>query len=103
MGDVGPIVMRDREILGRDGFVTALVLVDKDTRELVETPEIISRGFVYLREATNLIERAQDLIEEVVIDHNQGNLTTAIQDALARMFYNETKRRPMMFAFVREI
>ena len=103
VGDVGPIVMRDREILGRDGFVTALVLVDKDTRELVETPEIISRGFVYLREATNLIERAQDLIEEVVTDHNQGNLTTAIQDALARMFYNETKRRPMMFAFVREI
>jgi len=103
VGDVGPIVMRDREILGRDGFVTALVLVDKDTRELVETPEIISRGFVYLREATNLIERAQDLIEEVVIDHNQGNLTTAIQDALAKMFYNETKRRPMTFAFVREI
>jgi len=103
VGDVGPIVMRDREILGRDGFVTALVLVDKDTRELVETPEIISRGFVYLREATNLIERAQDLIEEVVTDHNQGNLTTAIQDALAKMFYNETKRRPMTFAFVREI
>jgi len=103
VGDVGPIVMRDREILGRDGFVTALVLVDKNTRELVEPPEIISRGFVYLREATDLIEMAQELIEDVVADHSKGNLTTAIQDALAKMFYNETKRRPMTFAFVREV
>lgn len=103
VGDVGPIVMRDREILARDGFVTALVLVDKDTRELIEPPEIISRGFVYLREASNLIEMAQNLIEDVVAHHTKGNLTTAIQDALAKMFYNETKRRPMTFAFVREL
>ena len=103
VGDVGPIVMRDREILGRDGFVSVLVLIDAKTGDLLEQPEIISRGFVFLREASSLIEMAQDLIAEVVINTRSGNLTTAIQDALSRLFYAETKRRPMTFAFVREV
>ncbi len=103
VGDVGPIVMRDREILGRDGFVSVLVMIDGRTGELLEEPEIISRGFVFLREASNLIEMAQDLIAEVVTNTPSGKLTTAIQDALSRLFYNETKRRPMTFAFVREV
>jgi ribonuclease J len=103
VGDVGPIVMRDREVLGRDGFVSVLVLIDSQTGELAEAPEIISRGFVYLREASELIEMAQQLIAEVVATHTKGNLTSAIQDALSKMFYNETQRRPMTFAFVREL
>jgi ribonuclease J len=103
VGDVGPIVMRDREILARDGFVTVLVLIDRDTGELLEPPEIISRGFVYLREATDLIEMAQERIEEVVGMHTKGSLTKAIEDALSKMFYNATKRRPMTFAMVREV
>ncbi|MBN1966268.1 MAG: ribonuclease J, partial [Anaerolineae bacterium] len=103
VGDVGPIVMHDREILGRDGFVTAMVLIDKDTGELLEQAEIISRGFVFQRDATMLIESAQRLIEEIVATHTRGDLTTAIQDALAKLFYNQTKRRPMTFAFVRSV
>jgi ribonuclease J len=103
VGDVGPIVMRDREVLASDGFVSVLVLVHAVTGELVEPPELISRGFVYLRDASGLIEMAQDVIAEVVRTHTSGSLTTAIQDALARLFYNETKRRPMTFAFVREV
>jgi|AMZC01.1.fsa_nt_AMZC01001093.1_4 ribonuclease J len=103
VGDVGPIVMRDRESLGRDGFVSVLVLIDPHTRELLEPPEIISRGFVFWRDATELMIMAQELIAEVVRTHKQGNLTLAIQDALAKLFYTETKRRPMTFAFVREV
>jgi ribonuclease J len=103
VGDVGPIVMRDREILARDGFVTALVLIDQETGELIETPEIISRGFVFLREASALIEMAQVLIEDIVATHKSGSLTNAIENGLAKLFYNETKRRPMTFAFVREV
>ena len=103
MGDVGPIVMRDRETLGRDGFVSVLVLIDSETGELVEPPEVISRGFVFLRDASELIEMAQELIAEVVREHKRGSLTVAIQDALSKMFYSETKRRPMTFAFVREV
>ena len=103
VGDVGPIVMHDREILGRDGFVSVLVLIDKETGELIEPPEIISRGFVYLREADELLEMAQEVIADVVATHKKGSLTNAIQDALSKMFYNETQRRPMTFAFVREL
>jgi ribonuclease J len=103
VGDVGPVVMRDREVLASDGFVSVLVLVNAASRELVEPPEFVSRGFVYLRDASGLIEMAQDVIAEVVRTHTSGNLTTAIQDSLARLFYNETKRRPMTFAFVREM
>lgn len=103
VGDVGPIVMRDRETLGRDGFVSVLVLIDAQTRQLAEPPEIISRGFVFWREAGELMTMAQELIAEMVRTHKQGNLTLAIQDALAKLFYTETKRRPMTFAFVREV
>lgn len=103
VGDIGPIVLHDRESLGRDGFVSVLVMIDKKTGELVEPAEIISRGFVYLRDASWLIEMSQKLIEEVVRSHTKGNLTNAIQDALSKMYYNETKRRPMTFAFVREV
>lgn len=103
VGDVGPIVMRDREILGRDGFVTVQVLIDRDTGELAERPEFVSRGFVYLREAADLVTAAEHVIEEIIATTNGGDLTRAIQDALSRLFYNETKRRPMTFAFVREV
>lgn len=103
VGDVGPIVMRDREILGRDGFVAVQVLIDRDTGELIERPEFISRGFVYLREAADLVESAEHVIEEIIATSNDGDLTRAIQDGLSRLFYNETKRRPMAFAFVREV
>lgn len=103
VGDVGPIVMRDREILASDGFVIAQVLIDKETGLLLKTPELISRGFVFLREAAELIEMAQLKIMEVVESHPKGDLTVAVQDALSKMFYNQTKRRPMTFAFVTEI
>jgi len=105
VGDVGPVVMHDREILGRDGFVTVLVLLDAETGELLEEPEVLSRGFVFLRDASTLIAMAQGLIEEVVrADRGRAaDLSTNIQDALGRLFYNETKRRPMTFVFLREI
>jgi len=103
VGDVGPIVMHDREILASDGFVNVMVLIDKDSGEVMEDPEFISRGFVYLRDAGSLMDSAQQVVRDVVETRANGDLTTAIQDALAKLFYNETKRRPMVFAFVREI
>ncbi|WP_119065466.1 ribonuclease J [Aggregatilinea lenta] len=104
VGDIGPIVLRDRETLGRDGFLIAIVLIDKDTGQLVEAPEIISRGFVFLRDASELIESTQRLIEEIVDTHKRGSLlSNDIQDTLSKMFYNQTKRRPMVFAYVREV
>ncbi len=103
IGDVGPIVMRDREVLASDGFVSVLVLVDEATGGLYEEPEFISRGFVFLRESEDLLDRAQDVVAETVASFQGTNLTRKVEDALSKFFYNETKRRPMVFAFVREI
>lgn len=103
VGDVGPIVMHDREILARDGFLNVLVMIDAETGELLEEPEIISRGFVFLRDAEDIIGLAQEVVADVVKRHQSGSLTTAVQDALSKALYNETKRRPMIFAFVREV
>jgi ribonuclease J len=103
VGDVGPIVLHDREILARDGFVIAVVLIDIETGELFEQPDIISRGFVFLRDSSALIDMAEQTIEQIVAAHSNGSLSNAIQDALSKMFYNETKRRPMVFAIVYEV
>lgn len=103
VGDVGPIVMRDRETLARDGFVIAMVLLDRDTGEIILSPDIVSRGFVFLREASELLELAEDTIIRVVESRPKGSLSTALESALSKLFYNETKRRPMTFAIVREV
>jgi ribonuclease J len=103
VGDVGPIVMHDREILARDGFVTVLVLLDEETGELIEPPDIISRGFIFLREAGDLLDMAKDRVEEIIGTYRGDNPTKAVEDGLSKLFYNETKRRPMVFAFVRYI
>ncbi len=105
VGDVGPAVLRDREILGRDGFVIVNLTVDRHTHDLIGEPEIISRGFVYLREATQLLEGAQDAIRMVTANNGASScrqLQEQIERSLDRFFYNETKRRPMIFAIVNE-
>lgn len=103
VGDVGPIVLRDREVLASDGFVSVLVLVDQATGTLAEPPEFISRGFVFLREAEDLLEMAHGVVARTVEEFRGTNLTRKVEDNLSKFFYNETKRRPMVFAFVREI
>ncbi len=103
VGDVGPIVMRDREVLANSGFVNVLVLLDAETGELAEPPEFVSRGFVYLREASELLEAGRALIEDIVARYQGGNLTKKIEDGLSKLFYNRTQRRPMVFAFVRSV
>ena len=103
VGDVGPTVMRDREILARDGFVIVNVLVDRDSGNLLDDPELVSRGFVYLRESGDLLKRAEDNVRQSL--NGDGNksgrsLGEHIEKSLERFFYNETKRRPMIFTFV---
>jgi ribonuclease J len=105
VGDVGPAVLRDREILARDGMVIVNVRVSRETRQIIGEPEIVSRGFVYQPDAEELMENARQTIRRAI---NQkptanGNAQSLVQDALSKMFYNETKRRPMVFAFINEV
>jgi ribonuclease J len=104
VGDIGPAVMRDRETLARDGLVIVNAIVDRDTRVVVGEPEIVSRGFVFHREAEELFENARQTVRRVLESPaTNGNRVELVQDALGKLFYNETKRRPMIFAFVNEV
>jgi len=105
VGDVGRAVMRDRETLARDGFVFAVLVMDSETGKLLDEPELISRGFVYVPEAEELFEDARERIRDIVAQFPlNGNgakkLEERIESALKGMFQQETKRRPMIFVHV---
>ncbi len=105
VGDVGPKVMAEREILARDGFVIALVPVSAATGEVVGRPELVSRGFVYVRESNDLLERAADRAYSALRVTNIRKRQAIIertQDALKRFLFDETGRKPMVVAIVIE-
>ncbi|MBK9747948.1 MAG: ribonuclease J [Anaerolineae bacterium] len=104
VGDIGRAVFRDREILARDGFMMVVATVDADGR-LIGDPEIISRGFIYLKDADELLEQIKSTVIEVLNSTRQirnGRRRDRLQEALSRMLYNETKRRPMVFSLINE-
>lgn len=102
VGDIGKAVIRDREILARDGFVIIVVNIDHRTGRLLGNPEIISRGFVYLREADELIEQIKATVIDVLETSRNGRRREKLQDSISRTLFNETKRRPMVFSIVNE-
>ena len=104
VGDVGRAVIRDREILAQDGFVLVSVNVDQRSGELIDEPRIVSRGFVYLRDAEDFLEQIRDNITQVVSRHRlNGNRQSMVEESLSKLIYNETKRRPMIFSIVNEV
>ena len=104
VGDIGRIVIRDREILARDGFLLVAVNVNSKTGEVMGQPEIISRGFVYLRDSDELLEQVRATIDDVMSNNvnSNGKRREKLQESISRMLYNETKRRPMVFSVVNE-
>jgi ribonuclease J len=101
VGDVGPAVMRDRERLADSGFFVAVAKLDEDGK-LSGTPDLISRGFVYLDESGELLEGARQTISDIINtkDGNRKQLSRQIENALSRYFYAETGRRPVVHAVV---
>jgi ribonuclease J len=105
VGDVGKAVIHDREILARDGFIIVVVNVDADTGRLIGEPEIISRGFIYLRDASQLLVSVKQTVADVMLAMRQsrnGKRRERLQDSLSKLLYNETKRRPMVFSIINE-
>jgi ribonuclease J len=100
VGDIGPSVMRERELLARDGFVSVQLRVRSSNGALTEKPEIISKGFVYVRESGELLAGAEQTIREAVARGGAGELQARVENALSEYFYSETKRRPMVFVSV---
>jgi ribonuclease J len=101
VGDIGPSVMREREALAQDGFVIVNLRVNKDG-QVVGEPEIISRGFVFVRDSEEMFKAAQERIASAAARAN-GNLRDKVQQALAEFFYSELKRRPMIFTLVNQV
>jgi len=103
IGDVGEVVLRDRKLLSRDGFVTVVVALDESTGALLEGPDIVSRGFVYMRDADALIEEAKEVVVKVLKTAHRDTASTQIHDQLAEFFFQRTHRRPMIFPVVLEV
>lgn len=103
VGDVGQVVLRDRQHLSRDGFLIAVVAVDK-TGKLLAEPDIISRGFVYMREAEELIEQAKEQVLMALEKKSSPEVISAkIKDTLSEFLYEQTRRRPMILPVVIEV
>jgi ribonuclease J len=104
VGDIGNVVLRDRHMLSRDGFVVVVVAVDADSGDVVEGPDIITRGFVYIRESGDLIDdAAQCVLEALKHGGPRATVSTKIKDNLAEFLYEQTKRRPMILPVVMEV
>ena len=103
IGDIGNIVLRDRRILSQDGLVVVVLTVDFKTKQLAAGPDILSRGFIYMRESGSLISEAQSLIKQEVnrtLSHddkiNEKRLKDAIIDVVQPFLFEKTERRPMV-------
>ena len=105
VGDVGRAVIRDREILARDGFLIVSVTVNKKTGKVIRDPEIISRGFVYLREADDLMRDVKTAVHDVMKRNHNGNgrRRDAVEETVGKLLYNETRRRPMVFSIINDV
>jgi ribonuclease J len=96
VGDIGPSVVREREALARDGIVLINLAIDRDTCQLRDEPEIITRGFIIVRDADVLLAGMNKIIRETIRRGN-GDLKEDLRNTLMSYIYNETKRRPMIF------
>ena len=98
VGDIGPAILREREILGRDGFLVAVVHRDRATGQLTGQPDIMTKGFIHANEALDIIRGATDIITRLAQDSALSDkaLRERIGGQLSDYLYHETKRRPMI-------
>jgi len=110
IGDVGEVVLRDRQMLAKDGMFVIIAVVDRQTGKVKGSPDIISRGFVYLRESKDLLRQTRKQVIEIV-DRAAGSggavnwtyVKDEIRNKIGQFFYNKTQRRPMILPVVIEV
>ncbi|MGG7057484.1 ribonuclease J [Clostridium nigeriense] len=109
VGDVGNIVLRDRKHLSQDGILTVVVTLSKENNSIIAGPDIISRGFVYVRESEGLMDGAKDIVKDVLRECEESNITdwaslkAKVRDELRSYLYEKTKRKPMILPIIMEI
>ncbi|WP_300123146.1 ribonuclease J1 [uncultured Enterococcus sp.] len=107
IGDIGNVVLRDRQILSEEGLVLIVVTVDLEKRELLAGPDILSRGFIYMRESGEMISEAQGILYEAVMEAfnqeqpiSEHQLREILTDAIEPYLYEKTRRNPMILAMI---
>ncbi|WP_096199416.1 ribonuclease J [Bacillus sp. FJAT-45350] len=109
IGDVGNIVLRDRRLLSKDGILVVVVTLNKQTGDIVSGPDIISRGFVYVRESEKLLIEANELVavtlKKCVTENvnEWSSLKSNVREVLSRFLFEKTKRRPMILPIIMEV
>ena len=109
VGDVGNIVLRDRRHLGQDGLIVVVASANFDEKLLLAGPDIVSRGFVYVREAEELMESVRSLALEIIEDCFERDMTdwneikNKLRDELTSYIYSRTKRKPMILPVIMNI
>ncbi len=109
VGDVGSVVLRDRQRLADDGVVVIVMTLEKGTGQILAGPDIVSRGFVYVREADELMGDAYDVLEETIEELQDkgitdwGKMKSMLRDSLSEYIWRSTKRRPMILPVIMEV
>ncbi|MFS0727899.1 ribonuclease J [Paenibacillus sp. 1P07SE] len=109
VGDVGNIVLRDRKLLSQDGILVVVVTLSKQDGKILSGPDIISRGFVYVRESEGLLDEANRIVTSTLNKlmndkvNEWASLKTNVKDALGRFLYEQTRRRPMILPIIMEV
>jgi len=109
VGDVGSVVLRDRKHLGQDGLIIAVATIDSNDGHLLSGPHVVSRGFVYVRDAEPMMDEACELVSQVIEDcadsgiRDWAAIKNRVRDELSRMMYQRTKRSPMILPVIMEV
>jgi ribonuclease J len=108
MGDLASVILRDRKLLSRDGIVVVIIAIDKEKGKIVGRPDIVSRGFVDMKEGEAILEQGRDLVK-ATLDRGGGRpfewsfINAKVKDTLSKFFYEQTRRRPMILSTVVEV
>jgi len=108
VGDVGEVVLRDRQHIGQDGFLVLVVAINEETGEIVSGPEVISRGFVYMDQSEELVEDIKKVIVDKLIslpddDSDWLVVQQDVRDAVSKFLYKKTARRPMILPIILDV
>ncbi|MDQ0286628.1 ribonuclease J [Desulfofundulus luciae] len=109
VGDVGNIVLRDRRQLSQDGILIVVVTINRELGQVMAGPDIVSRGFVYVRESEQLMEEARQRVKEALEKCNDRGLSewaaikAQVRDVLGKFLYEKTRRRPMILPIIMEV
>lgn len=110
VGDVGEVVLRDRQVLARDGMFTIVVIIDSKTKKIIGVPQVTSRGFIYVKENFDLVNATKRVVEKIIREKtspdaniNWDYIKNNIRESVGSFLYQKTQRRPMILPVVIEV